>query len=537
MSAPLEKLLRDARIDLVISRVEKDFSIINEVINHLDSEIRSIKFNSIHILGLLGERSEKGIPKLIELLGDDDWSICREAVRSLGKIGNSAKNALPKLSDLLSNKEVSIRKEAAIAFGKIGNATDQSISSLIMACNDEDEGVRTEVAKTFGELGPEAHGAIPELMRCLKDVSWTVRTASAKSISKIGKDSTTAIPSLINALEDNDWRVRYRVINTLAEIGEEAVPALLKVINHENPIVRKAAIEALGELKMADPKVIEELGSRLNDKKEGVRGKAADSLRSIGKDSIPTLIKAYNKRMNYRLLDFALPLIMLSLLLIGYILLPQIGYKLLFLSPDLFSTISMFLINGGGIIGFTGLIIDLIIGCVEIFNIISQNFYRFFKSFNKKYKQKILIISAISGIGEDAKDFISFISEQLRNGKKFIRVESARALGEIGMGSEDAIHALGMALNDPKYIVRREAALSLGKLGSDSKNIIPILIKTLEDRNADVRWRASEALGVIGINTEEIISGLNGLIHDDCNYVCESAINALDQISDQPVED
>ena len=105
------------------------------------------------------------------------------------------------------------------------------------------------------------------------------------------------------------------------------------------------------------------------------------------------------------------------------------------------------------------------------------------------------------------------------------------------MGSEDAINALGMALNDPKYIVRREAALSLGKLGSDSKKVIPVLIKTLEDRNPDVRWRASEALGVIGINTEEIISGLNELVHDACDYVCESAINALDQISEQPVED
>ncbi|KKL11277.1 hypothetical protein LCGC14_2547410, partial [marine sediment metagenome] len=47
MSAPVEKLLRDARIDLILSRIEKDSSVINEVIKHLSSEIRSIKFNSI----------------------------------------------------------------------------------------------------------------------------------------------------------------------------------------------------------------------------------------------------------------------------------------------------------------------------------------------------------------------------------------------------------------------------------------------------------------------------------------------------------
>jgi hypothetical protein len=54
LSASLEQLLRDARIDLVLSRIEKDPSIINDVIKNLENEIRSIKFNSIHVLGELG---------------------------------------------------------------------------------------------------------------------------------------------------------------------------------------------------------------------------------------------------------------------------------------------------------------------------------------------------------------------------------------------------------------------------------------------------------------------------------------------------
>ena len=54
MSASLESLLRDGRIDLVLNRIEKDSSVINDVIESLNSNIRSIKFNAILVLGELG---------------------------------------------------------------------------------------------------------------------------------------------------------------------------------------------------------------------------------------------------------------------------------------------------------------------------------------------------------------------------------------------------------------------------------------------------------------------------------------------------
>ena len=95
MSAPLEKLLRDARIDLILARIEKDSSVVNEVITHLDSEIRSIKFNSILVLGEVGLVPPDAIPKIMSCLEDEDWSICREATRSIGKIGSIAQDAVP----------------------------------------------------------------------------------------------------------------------------------------------------------------------------------------------------------------------------------------------------------------------------------------------------------------------------------------------------------------------------------------------------------------------------------------------------------
>jgi HEAT repeat protein len=521
--------LRDARIDLVLSRIEKDSSVINEVIKHLDSKIRSVKFNSIYVLGELDQISEIGISKIIDCLKDDDWSIRRETARTLGKIGNKAEQAIPELSKFLNDKEISIRKEVVIALGKISSSKYDSIYNLINTLTDDSEDVRTEAAKALGEIGTDAHEAIPNLTKSLKDVSWTVRTAAAHAIKLIGKGSTKAIPSLITALEDEDWRVRFRVVNTLAGIGQEAVPNLIKIISHQNPVVRKGAVEALGEMKIADPEIIDNIGKRLNDKIETVRGKAADSLRSIGKPSIPALIDGYHKRSKYRINDFVIPLILLSIPLIGFFLLPWIGFLLVE--------------NGllyGGIISFLGVAIGIIVLCVdiplivyEIYNLIMENFFIFLKALNKNYKHKILIIAAIGGIGVDAKEYVTFIIEQLNSGKKFARVEAARSLGLIGIGVEISISALKNALSDPKSVVRREAALSLGKIGLSSKLAIYELINALNDKNPDVRWRASEALGSIGISTEEVLSGLNSLIHDECDYVCEAAINAIDNLTEE----
>ncbi|MHA2086473.1 MAG: HEAT repeat domain-containing protein, partial [Candidatus Thorarchaeota archaeon] len=258
MSAPLKDLLRDAKVEIVVARAEKDPSVIKELIESLNSDIRSVRFNASLALGELGENAAEAVSHLVDCLDDDDWSICREAI------------------------------------GKIGVATDEAISSLISALEDKDEEIRTEAVITLGKMGQSAHTSIPNLIVCLKDTSWTVRTAAAQAIKGIGTRSVEAIPTLVGTLEDKDWRVRYRSIDTLAEIGDDAIPALIDALNHNNQIVRKGAVEALGEMRITDPDVLNSMAVLLKDKVESVRGKAADALRTCGKESIPILTDAYD---------------------------------------------------------------------------------------------------------------------------------------------------------------------------------------------------------------------------------------------------
>ncbi|MFW9972001.1 MAG: HEAT repeat domain-containing protein [Candidatus Odinarchaeota archaeon] len=458
-------------------------------------------------------------------LEDEDWSICREAVRTLGNIGNIAKEAVSKLSSLLEDKEITIRKEVAIALGKIKNPTSESISSLIKRLNDNNEDVRTESVKALGESGSDAFEAIPYLMESLKDISWTVRTASAMAISGIGKGTLKAIPNLISALSDKDWRVRYRVINTLSDIGEPAIPYLVELLDHKDKIMRNGAVEALGEIKPSDPDILEKISTLLNDKNEQIRGKTADSLRSIGEPAIPFIIKSYYKRfftLNFKnILYIFIYLVVLALTGIFFGLIPMS-----------FTFLTLYIMSGIVFIIMTFLYAIFLI--VDIIKLILGDYVWFFKIIDTNSKRRLLLLSSIGGIGVSKEEPIQFAIKQLKNKKSYLRVEAARALGKIGSNSKDALHALEHALtDDSKSIVKREAALSIGKLGLISKEAVPTLINALKDEKRDVRWRASEALGIIGVNTEEVISNLTNLVHDKCDYVCESAILALDNLTEE----
>jgi HEAT repeat protein len=79
MSTSLEDLLRDAKIELVIARFEQEPSIIKDLIELLNNDIRSIRFNATLVLGEIGADSADAVSELVDCLEDEDWSICRES--------------------------------------------------------------------------------------------------------------------------------------------------------------------------------------------------------------------------------------------------------------------------------------------------------------------------------------------------------------------------------------------------------------------------------------------------------------------------
>nr|MDO8118396.1 HEAT repeat domain-containing protein [Candidatus Sigynarchaeota archaeon] len=87
MPDPIIKLLRDNKKDFVILRAEKDPSVVNELINALKENIRTVRFNALFCLGELGKRGHVAIQEIVKFLEDKDWSLNREAIKAIGKIG------------------------------------------------------------------------------------------------------------------------------------------------------------------------------------------------------------------------------------------------------------------------------------------------------------------------------------------------------------------------------------------------------------------------------------------------------------------
>ncbi|MHA1131014.1 MAG: HEAT repeat domain-containing protein [Candidatus Helarchaeota archaeon] len=270
-----------------------------------------------------------------------------------------------------------------------------------------------------------------------------VRTAAANAISGIGKGSTKAIPTLLTTLEDNDWRVRYRAINTLVQICEDAVPSLLEVINHKNPLVRKGVIETLGEIQLANPKVIEGIANSLKDRNEGVRGKAADALRSIGKESIPALIDSFT----------------------------QVGKE-------------------------TKLLIIAAIGHMgrDAQNAI-PDLIRILQSRNARIRAEAARSLGKLDVATD--EVVNALKVTMVDRRSIVRRETAIALGKLGIGASDGIPELLDALKDKKSDVRWRAIEALGRIGINKKEIIQALNHLLYDKFDYVAAAAQEALDLI----------------------------------------
>ncbi|MBN1803260.1 MAG: HEAT repeat domain-containing protein [Candidatus Lokiarchaeota archaeon] len=487
MSAPLENLLRDARLDLIMQRIENDSTVIGEVITQLDSTIRSVRFNAILILGKLGAQASSALAKLTACLEDNDFGICRETIKSIGSMGNIAESAVSGLCKHMTHKQAAIRREVAVSLGNIGYASDMALSTLLSALNDPVEEVRKEAAEALGKIKSSSTQVLEGLATSLSDNNWRVRASTATSLGLINSTDYDTIGRLIFRFEDSDWRVRAKIIDALISFGERAVPQLLDALKSKKFLVRKAVIEAIGEIKPQSNDAIDSLAPFLIHRKEVLRVKSIDSLCNIGILSIPKLLWALTKSSNKK-----------RAVIISYI--------------------------GGIKVSLKDIIPDIVKTLGEL-NVLST---------------RILVAKKPAGkmtfgkkVGFAWRRMWSSVKAALTEaGKTTVRVELCRTLGKIGKDSTLAINVLSEKLLDNKDIVRRSAALSLGNLGKESINAVPNLVELCQDHKADVRWRASEALGRIGEGTPQVISALEELLYDKADHVSAQAEFSLEQIKE-----
>ena len=161
-----------------------------ELVNGLNDESRESRLAAIQAVGLV--RSELAVMQLIDVINNSDYQDERlAATMSLGFIGDS--KAIPKLNELLEDDEPNIRWDSAIALAKMGEKSSIPVIENLM---DRDY-LMTFPQLDYKEINKVIMTAIetsslvvdnrfePKLMELAKtDENLTVRDAAIKTLKR-----------------------------------------------------------------------------------------------------------------------------------------------------------------------------------------------------------------------------------------------------------------------------------------------------------------------------------------------------------------
>lgn len=236
---------------------------------------------AIYVLGEFGEIALKPLEELVK--DEKPPDVRKTAAYALGKLGEIAFEALEKLSQ---DEDPLIRAIVADALGQMGKRGFETLKKL---AKDESKMVREVVADSLGNLGEIALEPLQELIQ--KDESESVRK---KAISGLGKLGKVAFELLKELAQDQNNPSRTAAISALSNLGEMALEPLreLALAKHEETKVRKAAIYALGNLKIVSPEPLLEPLRELaltKDEKMDIREAAIHALGKIGPAALGTL--------------------------------------------------------------------------------------------------------------------------------------------------------------------------------------------------------------------------------------------------------
>ena len=421
----------------------------------------------------------------IEKLYSDEPAERVLAAMRLGEMGEKANPAIPFLIDILSDTQSVIIKtetkyvastspdrEALTALVNIGKP---AVQPLIAVVKDKNITVRNNAIEALGEIKDAR--AVDTLIVSLKDGNPDIRNNAAEALGKIR--DVRAIDSLVAALKDKKSSVQQSanaaIKNTLQQLKDtRAVEPLITLLNHDEPAIRRFAVETLGGI--PDPRVSDHLILALKDNNADIRESAAESLRKTGSPAVEPLIKTLRGN------DINITVIAIRIL------------------GDIRDTRS----------------VEPLIDVLE------------FKSRKPVQEEAQLRYEAAKALGKmKSISAIQPLINTLKDNDSHVRESAAEALREIGTPS---VQYLIEALEDENIHIRIGAVILLGDLRDNRamEALIDMMATDFFKKSWMLRSEIAKAFGKIG--DPFAIQPLQKLSNDRDSYVREIAISALDEI-------
>jgi HEAT repeat protein len=259
-------------------------------------------------LGQMQAKEAQGA--LLNALDDGNFYVRRAAINAIGKLGIPDMGAV--LLPLLSTSDLRIRRTVLIALRRL-NAQEAApqmiemlktylatpnqrdlpvVKTLVVALGDLHPpaaipiladvvrgyvGARSLAASAIGEIGGTEGGQV--LIEALADKSVNLELAALKSLGRI--KYRKALPAVREFLTSPDPRLRRTAALTVGNLDDAtAIPTLLEMAyNDSSPLVRPAAIEALGSI--GDKALIPQLLPLVDDSNAYLRAALAHTLSAL----------------------------------------------------------------------------------------------------------------------------------------------------------------------------------------------------------------------------------------------------------------
>jgi bilin biosynthesis protein len=169
---------------------------------------------------LADARDETTIPRLMDVLGEEDVVYRRAAVKALGVIGVDAVS--PLIASLLESDNVTVRGSAAKALAQIAvnypdvPFPDEGLQGLKTAMNDPNPVVHIASVMALGEIGSPAFEILVKALQTTDNPALQVAIVNA--IASGGDERGVEILSALTDEESVDSYVRESAVSALSRL-------------------------------------------------------------------------------------------------------------------------------------------------------------------------------------------------------------------------------------------------------------------------------------------------------------------------------
>ena len=505
-----------------------------------------LKFHVVEALGEIGDRS--ALPAILPLYSDK--SLRKPVLESIGKIADVG--TLSFLLKIIAEEEklnlTALRALVRIAEAPKPRVVEQMERSLIQRKFRESfprekvdpliehlhttpkRDVKAFILKFLGWSGDEK--ALPVLLDFLQQPDTS--EVAAQALIDFGPGAMRAILSTLSSVEEDEVvALLLRVINAIG--GRESIASIIPFIDHDNPMIRRLAIETLGDL--PDPASIDYVLAKLDDPDVPSQQAAMNAAVALvaalpgNKDEVLTKIRKLLQAKS-------VPLKLNSLSI--YVTIQGEGFhdELLLASKDSDAVIRQKAVSLMGRFAEERFGQHIVLTLADESTAVRLAAINAVLHLRPETGIAPLISSledpdiwirtaAAQALGEYRSDgILAPLMRHLQNDLPPVRIAVIEALGK--SGSPAVKQVLFDAMQEDDLEIKRAAMLALARVPGD--DVFQALEKMTKDDDWRIRAAAVTALGFRG--DRHSLATLHRAVEDPDTYVQQSAVHALDRVPD-----